>query len=462
LSFVDLSSLGLASTQSQLYAVWLAYMQAAYPGYNPAPTNPEVVQATGIAALMADVAQTGVVVPDAIFRQFGTLLFGIPYLFGASATASVQVTAVDTSGYTLPAGTDLTLGAYGFQTQSDLTIPNGTSTGTVTAIAVAPGSAYNGATNPTSFVSVINWVSSVTALGPASGGVDQESDTDYQNRLAALFTLITPRPITASDYATLALSFSPASGTDQEEIGRATSIDGYVQGAASFTVSENSTTTLTVTSPPGTGITAAQGATITGSGIPANTIVVASTSSTITLSQAATATATGVTATVGGTLGNERTVTVGVTLADGTATNSDTKTALQTWLESLREVNFIVDVIDPTYTPVYVTTEVHLYAGFDPTATGLAVQAAIMQFLSPTNFGLPPFSDVTAWLSGTTVYYSRLLAVIQNVPGVDYVVDGYPKVGLGSSPTGTADLVLPGPLGLPTSTTSTVSVPTIV
>lgn len=424
MSFVDLSSLGLNSTQSQLYAIWLAYMQAQYPGYNPAPTNPEVVQANGIAALMADVAQAGVVVPDAIFRQFGTQLFGIQYLAGASATASVQVNAVDTAGYTLPAGTSLTLGAFGFQTQAALTIPNGQSTGTVTVVATAPGSAYNGATNPTQFVSLVNWVSSVTALGPASGGVDQETDSDYQNRLAALFQLIAPRPITASDYATMALSFSPAAGTDQQEIGRATAIDGYQKGAASFTVTTvNTSPTVTVTGAPGTGITPAQGAyvlgsgipsatftantvntsptlssvssftnlavgaLVTGTGIPAGTTIIAinpgastatmsanatasntgitvtvsttivlsnPTSTTFTMSANATASASGVTATISGTLGNERTVTVGVTLSDGTATNADTKTALDTMLSSKREVNFIVNVIDPTYTPVYV------------------------------------------------------------------------------------------------------------
>lgn len=460
--FVDLSSLGLNSTATQLYAIWLAYMQAAYPGYFPAPASLENIQAIAIANLAADIAQAGVVVPDAIFRRYGTKLFQIPYLQGAAATASVQVTAIDTAGYKLDAGTSITLGPFGFRTIADLVIPAASTVGVVTVAATVPGIAYNGATNPTEFSALVNWVSNITCLGPASGGVDAEDDVAYQNRLTALFKLIAPRPITAADYAAMALSFAPAAGTDQQEIGRASSIDGYLQGAASFTVTENSTTTLTVTASPGVGITAAQGATITGTNIPANTIVVSSTTSTIVMSNAATASASGIVATVGGTLGNERTVTTGVTLTDGTATNADTKAALQAWLASFREVNFDVDVIDPTYTPVYVLSSIHLYAGFDPTATAGAVQSALLAYLSPAHWNLPPFGDIAAWLAGTTIRYDKLIGVIQNVPGVDYVVTGSLKLGLAATPTGVVDVTLPGPIALPLSSTSTIPVPTVV
>lgn len=529
MSFIDLSALGLASTPEELYADWLAYMQSVYPGYAPKPGNLENTEAIDISNLGADVAQTAVVVPNAIFRNFGTKLFGIQYEAGALAAASVQVTAVDNAGHTLPAGTQVTLGALGFQTLADLTIPNGSTTGTVTVVASAPGTAYNGATNPTELVSLVDWVSSLTALAPASGGVDAEDDDDYQNRLASLFRLIAPRPITAADYATMALSFAPTTGTDQQEIGRATAIDGYVEGAATFTVTTVSASpTLTVTGSPGTGITAAQGASILGAGIPSatftanttsssptlasvssftnvtvgalvsgtgipagtwikafdsgsstitlsanatatntgttitvsTTLVQSATSSTITLNKNATASASGVSVTVGGTLGNERTVTVGVALADGTATNTDTKTALQTWLEGLREANFVVDVIDPTYTTVYVDVSVVLYPGFDPTATATAIQSAITTYLSPQNFNLPPFGDIAAWLSGTTVFYDRLVGLIQNAAAgaVDHVVTGSLTLGTSASPTGTSDLVLPGPIALPESSNSTVTV----
>lgn len=470
MSFLDLSSLGLPSTSSDLLADWLATMQTFYPGYVPSDANLEYVDAQSIAAVMSDVAQTGVVVPDAIARAFGTKLYNIAYLQGVAATASVQVTAVDGVGYTLPAGTNVTLGSYGFITAADLVIPALSTTGTVTVTAAVPGTAYNGATNPTQVETAVNWIASVTALAPASGGVDPEDDTAYQNRLAGFLRLLAPRPITAGDYSTMALSFAPAVGTDQQEIGRATALDGYLQGSASFTVTTvNTNATLTVTTPPGTGIAAAPGATITGTGIPANTIVNSATTSTIVMSQAATASASGIVATVGGTLNNQRTVTVGVTDANGTqwgggSPATDTIAALQAWLRSLREVNFVVNVIAPTYTPVYVTVSVHLYPGFDPVAAQTAIQAAVMNFLSPATFGLPAFGDTAQWLSGTTIYASQLLSVIQNAGNgaVQYVVDNSLKFGTSASPTNVLDLVIPGPIALPSSTTTTVPVPTIV
>lgn len=463
MSFVDLSSLGLDVSPDGLYQQWLDVMQVLYAGYLPADANPENVDAQALAALMSDASQAALVVPAAIVRAFGTKLYNVPYLQGIPAIASVQITAADSLGHTLPAGQDLTLGIFGFFTQADLVIPPGSTSGTVTVIASSVGADSNGATNPAELSSsggTVNWVASVTALAPASGGVDPESDDAYQNRLVGLLQLLAPRPITASNFATMALSFPPVSGTDDEDIGRATAIDGYVQGSAAFTVSLNGTTTATVTAAPGTGITAAQGATITGTDIPSGTIVVSATSGSIVMSKPATGTLTGVTATVGGTLGNERTVTVIPASSDGTATNADTKTALQAWLAGFRELNFVVDVIDATYTPVFVTVNCHLFPGFDATATASAIQAAIINFLSPQTFGQAAFGNVNQWFSGCTIFYSALTSVVQNAGqgAVQEIIDGSLKLGIAATPTGTTSLVLPGPVGLPTSTTSTVTV----
>lgn len=464
MSFTDLSALGLDVSPDGAYQQWLDVMQVLYPGYIPADGNPENVDAQALAALMSDASQAATVVPAAIVRAFGTKLYNVPYLQGLPAIASVQITAADSLGHTLPAGTDLTLGIYGFYTQADLVIPASSTTGTVTVVASSVGADSNGATNPAELSSssgTVDWVASVTALAPASGGIDPETDDAYQNRLIGLLALLAPRPITASDFATMALSFPPVAGTDDEDIGRATSIDGYVQGSASFTVSLSSgSPTATITAAPGTGIYPAQGATITGTDIASGTIVLSATTSSITLSKNATGTGTGITATVGGTLGNERTVTVIPALSDGTATNADTKTALQSWLASFRELNFVVDVIDATYTPVYVTVSCHLYPGFDATATQTAIQAAIINFLSPPTFGQAAFGNTNQWFSGCTIFYSALMSVIQNAGqgAVQEVIDGTLKLGTAASPTGTSSLVLPGPVGLPTSTTGTVTV----
>jgi Baseplate J-like protein len=295
LSFLDLSSLGYASSANDLLGEWLAVIQAAVPGYVPSPASLEYIDAQGTAAMGSDVAQVGVVVPSAIVRALGTKLFGVPYLTGSSAMAVVQVTAQDTDGpYTVVAGTDLLLNGTAFVTIADLTIPNGSTTGNVIVAATLSGTTSNGFGNPASFVSQIDWVSAVSAVTSSSGGIDPESDNDYQDRLIQELRLQAPRPITAADYATMALSFQPAAGTDQEEVGRATAIDGYSPSAATFVVSANSTATLTVTTPPATGITAAQGASITGTDITSGSLVNSSTSTTIVMSKVASGTGSGI------------------------------------------------------------------------------------------------------------------------------------------------------------------------
>jgi hypothetical protein len=527
---------GLPTSQQEFLAQWVQSMQASFPGYTPAPGNPEYIQAEIISSWAADVAQLCTSGGTELFRQFGTQLLNLPYESGNPATAVLTVTAVDTAGYTLNALTQLTLTLggvqVGFQTATALTIANGDSTGTVLVQALSAGASFNGATNPSSLVSQTpqtSWVSGISVVAAASGGVDQEDDSQYLQRLAATLQLLTPRPITASDYATLSLNFAPADGSDQEEIGRATAIDGYSPTSEVFTVTAvNTNPSLTVTAPPATGITAAPGAAIlgtdipsatftanttstggstdvltsvssftnlavgdllSGAGIPAGTTITvlnsgastvtmsadatatastvtitnstayvdSSTSSTIVMSAPATGSASGISATVAGTLGNERTVTVCVTDASGNALNSDTMTALSAWLESLREVNFVVNVVEPTYTTVWVTCSVTPVAGYTASQVQANVQTSILNLLTPANFGLPQ-GATTGWDNTTLIYASQLTSAIQNTSGVASIASGSLKFGYSASPSNTGDLALPGAFPLPTS--STTSVPT--
>lgn len=527
-NFFDLSSLGLTTSQAALVQDFVAQMQTAYPGYSPSTANPEYVVAEILASQFADISNLCVAGSTELFRQYGLQLINLPMQTGTAAAAIATVTAVDTSGYTLPAGTQLTLTLNGtaiaFQTASTLTIGSGSTSGTVTVVGIQTGSAFNGATNPCQLVSQITWVTGVTVAAPASGGADQETDDAYLLRLANTLTTLAPRPITASDYATLALNFQPAPGTDQEQVGRAAASDGLSTTAASFTVSTTSTSpNVTVTTPPGTGITAAPGAGIlgtnipsstftasttnnsptlssvssftnvqvgalvTGTGIPAGTeilatnaalnqitmsanatatgsgitvtfsttFVLSSTSSTIVMSQNASGTGSGITATVGDTLGNQRTVALAVTDSNGNALNTDTLAAVKTYLQGLREVNFVVSVISPSYPTIYVTVTVKGATGYTTATVQANVQSAILAYLTPQNFGLPTQSLI-GWVNSSTIYQSRLLAAVQQAPGVDHVVAGTLAFGTSASPSNTADLVLPGQFPLPVTTTTSV------
>lgn len=518
---------GLPTSQQQFYQLWLAAMQTAFPGYTPSPDNPEVVQAVIFASWAADVAQLCTSGSIELFRQYGVQLLNLPYEAGTPALAILTVTAVDDAGYSLSAYSQLSLtldgSQVGFQTLTALTIPNGSTSGTVTVAATSAGTAFNGATNPVQMVSEFDWISSVSVEAAASGGVDQEDDQQYLDRLTATLQLLAPRPITASDYATMALNFQPASDTDQQEVGRATSVDGFSPNAAGFTVTANGTATLTVTAAPATGVTAApgafvlgtdlpsatftattalnsptltavssfanvaEGALVTGTNIPAGAMVLSfdttagtitlnvdctgagsaetvtistayvesSTSTSIVLSAVATGSGSGLTATVGGTLGNERTMGVCITDASGDALNTDTMTAVQTYLEGLREVNFAVNVLQPQYADIYVTVTVGATAGYSAAQVQANVQASILALLTPANFGLPQ-GATTGWNNQTMIYGSQIEAAIQNTAGVSFVQGGSLKFGLAASPSNTADLPLPGTFPLPTTSTTTV------
>lgn len=390
--FFTLEANGLAASQSQMLAIWTASMQTAFPGYTPNPADLEYLQAQIFASWAATCAQLCSAGATELFRQFGVQLLQLPYEDGTPAQAMVTIVAVDDGGYTLPAGTSITLTLSGsqvaFQTTQSLTITAGSTSGQILITAVQSGTAFNGATNPAALVTQTNWVSSVTAAAAASGGVDQEDDDQYVQRLAQTLQLLAPRPITASDYATMALDFQPAAGTDQQEVGRATAIDGY---------DPTSNTT-----------------------------------------------------------GNEREVTVCITDSSGLALNSDTLTAVQAYLAAMREVNFIVNVVQPAYTTIYVTVEVVAAAGYTAATVQSNVQASLLAYLTPANFGLPQ-GAITGWNNTTSIYLSELNSITQTTAGVDHVVTGSLAVGTSASPTNTTeDLQLSGPFPLPLSSTTSI------
>lgn len=383
--FFQLTDLGLIASQSDLIQQWLSAMQTQYPGYTPSPGNLEYIQAQIFASWAAALAEQTSQGANELFRQFGQKLFSVPPLLGTSATGVVSITAADTLGHTISAGTQFVLdSALGFSALQDVVIPSGSSSAPVTIVAGTPGTDHNGAGNATVQLNQqLDWVTSVTLVSAANGGVDAETDDQYQSRLAIALQLMAPRPITASDYGNFSLNFSPAPLTDQQEVGRAAAIDGY---------------------DPNTN-----------------------------------------------TYNNERTVCVAVADTLGNALNADTLVAVQTWLQTLREANFIINVVSPSYSPIYVTCSIVRDTTYTVTAVQQSVQNALINLLSPFGWGLPT-NSIIGWQNQTTVYESLIESTIQSAGGVDHIVTGTLGTGLNPNPgPGAVDLVLPGPFPLPTT-----------
>jgi hypothetical protein len=144
-----------------------------------------------------------------------------------------------------------------------------------------------------------------------------------------------------------------------------------------------------------------------------------------------------------GSYGNARLVTVAAVDALGQPLTTSQKNTLRAKLDGAREVNFVVDVIDPTYTTVDITAQVVPLPGENVATVSKAVVSALMAFLSPAQWGGPS----PAWHNTTAVRYLTVAHVLNGVPGVDYV-SGL-QIASGGGQLATVDAVLFGAAPLP-------------
>jgi uncharacterized phage protein gp47/JayE len=353
-----------------------AYLEDAIPGWLPAPGNLETWLVEANAQLAGELMDVASAVPTSIFRYYGETVLGLPPNEAQSATGTTTWTARDAAGYTIEVGTLIGIALAGdellpFEVQSETVIAPGTTTAVgVIVVAVDPGANANGLTAVPEVIDPLDWVASVALSGATAGGVDEESDADYLDRLRELLALLAPRPILPNDFAVLARTVAG--------VGRSTAIDLYNPG------------------PP-------------------------------VVTNAA------------------RCVTVVVADDNGQPVGPGVKANVDALLQSLREVNFLVFVIDPTYTAIAVTFTFTVYPTYSAATVEAAAEAAVADYLSPANFGRPPYGDDPGvWIADTKVRYLEVAEVINRVEGVWYVasltVNG-----------GTADVALAGPGRLPTA-----------
>ncbi len=121
------------------------------------------------------------------------------------------------------------------------------------------------------------------------------------------------------------------------------------------------------------------------------------------------------------TYGNEKYVTVAVADVAGEPVAGALKTAAEALVESKRELNFVMNVIDPTYTTIAVSTTFVAYPGFDLDGVEAAVDAALTAYFDPATWGTPPGADATVWLAKTHVYRNDVISLVDHVEGVDHV-----------------------------------------
>jgi hypothetical protein len=208
----------------------ISYIQNKVPAWvpNDGALDTWIVQV--MTSQVADLRTLALDVPDTIFQWFGSTLLNIPPIDATPARAQSTWTVQDNAGYTIPGGTYVTIRNIEgidvpFQTDGDVIVPPGntaTADGEVYLIAVnegLDGSGLGSIGGPVLLLDTLAFVTGIVQTDITTGGIDAETSTDYNNRLAHHLRLLSTRPILPDDFANLAL----------ETVGvyRAIAIDGF-------------------------------------------------------------------------------------------------------------------------------------------------------------------------------------------------------------------------------------------
>lgn len=144
---------------------------------------------------------------------------------------------------------------------------------------------------------------------------------------------------------------------------------------------------------------------------------------------------------------NERMVALAVTDQMGEPLTPAQRSQVATQLEAMREVNFQVHVIDADYTTVDVEYEISPFPGYKLADVRAAVDSALTTYLSPAEWGRSQIAGSAAqFVLSQTLRYFELVALIDGVPGVDYLENLQIRKSGGS--WSTTDLALTGAVPL--------------
>lgn len=116
----------------------------------------------------------------------------------------------------------------------------------------------------------------------------------------------------------------------------------------------------------------------------------------------------------------ERTATVFVVDDTGHPVTEAASAQLQQVLEDAREVNFVIHVEPPDYTPVHIVFTAIAEAGYDPAQVEVEVRAALVDWL--TQWGITA-ADEQAWVSKPAVRLLEASQVAGSVEGLAYLTE---------------------------------------
>lgn len=139
------------------------------------------------------------------FKRFGEAIVSVPPIQAAPAAVESVWTMVDNAGYTIPAGTQVEIAAtgderIGFETTEEVVVEPGATKATVPLQAIEPGEEGNELTAAPQLVDALTFVESIALEGTTSGGVNEEEEDAYLNRLVETLQLLSLSLIVGRDF----------------------------------------------------------------------------------------------------------------------------------------------------------------------------------------------------------------------------------------------------------------------
>lgn len=458
-----------------------SFLQTLWPTWLPSTGNFDAGSIEAHARMIAELRDVAARMPDEAFRKLGPLS-GIPPIDEAFAEVFATWTTLDMQGYTLEAGTVFGLRSAGdelrrFSVVDPVTILPGASAsaaGGVHLLAEDAGADSNDLSGTLELVDrTLPWHVSLITTTTSGGGQDAETIAAYLDRLSDELQLSAPRPILADDFAAFARR--------DLEVDRAVALNLYKPGTnEKQTVSHNGTGgtgTLTWSGQTTAGIAwnanfatiqaalealsniAPGDVIVTGGPWPA--AVTVEFTGTLREQNVAAITASAASLTPGGsvftiattvagvapTTGVEKYVTTVVVDVDGLDPGQVVRDRVSADLTSRRELNFVAPVIAAAYDSVNVTFTAQAYPTADPEDVQERAIAAVQEYLSPADWGVPPFSEERLWFHDDKVRLSEIVDVLNRVDGL-WRVTGPAANGLPQIEGAAADYTLTnGPAG---------------
>jgi len=184
-------------------------MEAAFEGWSPARGGLLTWFNKARSRIDAILGNQLGVTAAAAFKKFGETIGRTPPILAAPATAQSTWTMIDNLGHTIEDGTEVAIPingdeVLGFVVVGDVVVPPGseaTGAGAVLLQAITPGTVGNNlSATPRPISASTAFVDTIALVGVTSGGVDEEDEDDYLDRLTVRLRLLSLSLIVASDF----------------------------------------------------------------------------------------------------------------------------------------------------------------------------------------------------------------------------------------------------------------------